>query len=84
MQRWRVFPKHREIWSKWRCCCNSVHSCAIVIYEDGPLDQLIGPIEIIFLPLPPPREGKSAACTRVRFETVEEEQRSAGAIENGR
>lgn len=39
-----------------------VHSCAIVIYEDGPLDQLIGPIEIIFLPLPPspppPGRGK--------------------------
>lgn len=31
------------------------HSRAIVIYEGGRLDQLIGPIEIIFLP---PEGGK--------------------------
>lgn len=39
-----VFSKYREIWSKRRC-----YSGAIVIYEGGRLDQLIGPIEIIFL-----------------------------------
>lgn len=43
-----VFSKYREIWSKWRCYSGG-HSRAIVIYESGRLDQLIGPIEIIFL-----------------------------------
>lgn len=42
------------------------HSRAIVIYESGRLDQLIGPIEIIFL-LPLGR-GVCGVHTR-RFET---------------
>lgn len=55
------------------------HSRAIVIYESGRLDQLIGPIEIIFLlPL-----GRSVCGVHTRrFETGEEERRSAEAIEN--